>query len=332
MSIKLFNPIFRERFGADIALVQAPIGSATTPELAAAVANAGGVGMLSISWRSARQLDALLDTTNSLTGGPVGINVVLEWPQRDRVAQALHRGVKIISTFWGDPAPYVAPVHDAGAMLVHTVGSEDEAASAVAAGVDVLVAQGVEAGGHVRGVLPLRDLLEAILKRCPGVPVLAAGGIANGADIAAALAAGAMGVWMGTRFVCTTEADAADWYKERIVASGAADTVLTSVFDQGWPDAPHRVLTNSTIRMANGADGNAGPRCGEGDIVATSPRGNSVSRYAFALPGRDLAGDLEAMALYAGTSTERITDIQPAGQLVARLVRDVEHAHASQHA
>ena len=315
-----------DRLGLDVAIVQAPIGSATTAELAAAVANAGGLGMLSISWRSTGQIESLLNATRELTDRPVGVNVVLEWPQRERVALALEKGIKVISTFWGDPGAYVSLVHDAGAVLLHTVGSKEEARRAVAAGVDVLVAQGVEAGGHVTGSVPLRELLASIIDACPGVPVVAAGGLANGADIATQLAGGASGVWMGTRFVCASEANAADVYKARIVASGAADTVVTSVFDQGWPDAPHRVLVNSTIRLSNGKSGVDGPRAGDGDIIATSPGGRFVHRYAFALPTRELVGDLEAMALYAGTSTERIHDVQPAGRLIERLVQETEQA------
>ncbi|MEO8224171.1 MAG: nitronate monooxygenase [Gammaproteobacteria bacterium] len=325
-SSKLSHTVLCDRLGIDVAIVQAPIGSATTPELAAAVANAGGLGMLSVSWRSPQQIASLLAATRVLTSRPVGVNVVLEWPQRERVALALEKGVRIISTFWGDPAPYVSLVHDAGGLLLHTVGSLDEARRAVAAGVDVLVAQGVEAGGHVCGSVPLCDLLADVIAGCPGVPVLAAGGIADGTDVAAALAAGACGVWMGTRFVCASEANAADIYKDRIVASGAADTVLTSVFDQGWPDAPHRVLMNSTFQMSDGSSSAVGPRAGAEDIIATSARGTPVRRYAFALPTRELSGDLEAMALYAGTSTERIHDVQPADRLIERLVRETDEA------
>lgn len=139
----------------EVPIVQAPIGTAATPALAAAVSNAGGLGMLSLSWSSEGQIRRLIQTTRAGSMRPFGINLVLEWPQHERLRVALSEGVRIVSTFWGNPAAYVREVHDAGGVLIHTAGSVEDAASAVAAGVDIIVVQGVEAGGHVCGEMPL---------------------------------------------------------------------------------------------------------------------------------------------------------------------------------
>lgn len=137
--------------GIDLPIIQAPIGSATTPALAAAVSNAGGLGMLAVTWRDSDELRHTLRATRRLTDRPFGVNLVLRWPPAERLAVCLEEGVPVVSFFWGDPAPYVARVHDAGALVMHTVASATEAEQAVAAGVDVVVAQGWEAGGHVWG-------------------------------------------------------------------------------------------------------------------------------------------------------------------------------------
>lgn len=303
--------------GIDVPVVQAPIGNAATPALAAAVSNAGGLGMLSLSWSGTEQIRRLISATRAASQRPFGANFVLEWPQQERLRVALDEGIRIISTFWGNPAGYVGTVHEAGGIVIHTVGSLGDAAAAVAAGVDVLVAQGIEAGGHVHGVTPLHDLLRQIRAAFPDTPLIAAGGIADGRDVQAARAAGAAGVWSGTRFVCATEADAAEIYQQMIIGANAGDTVMTTLFSRGWPDAPHRVLRNSTLRAAE--EGGQDPGTLSADIIARTDRGSPIERYAFALPTRRMTGNLEAMALYAGQSVARIHDVRPAGDIVRSL-------------
>ncbi len=307
----------------EVPIVQAPIGTAATPALAAAVSNAGGLGMLSLSWSSEGQIRRLIQTTRAGSMRPFGINLVLEWPQHERLRVALSEGVRIVSTFWGNPAAYVREVHDAGGVLIHTAGSVEDAASAVAAGVDIIVVQGVEAGGHVCGEMPLLQLLARTKATIPDTPLIAAGGIADATDVAAVRAAGAAGAWLGTRFVCSVEADAAELYQQMIIEADAAATVLTTVFSLGWPDAPHRVLRNSTMRASEAGGGVAMAPAGNAEIVAHTARGAPIERYAFALPTRTMTGNLEAMALYAGHSVDRIRDIRPAGELVRSLAAAV---------
>ena len=308
------------RLGITLPIVQAPIGSASTPELAAAVSNAGGLGMLAGTWRSPEQWREAIELTRTLTSFPFGVNFVLAFDPEARLQIALEAGVTVVSFFWGDPAPWVARVHHAGAIVVHSVGSGEEARSAAGAGVDVLVAQGVEAGGHVRGETPLVQLLAEVRGAAAGVPILAAGGIADASDVRTALVAGADGVWVGTRFVASHESAAHADYKRRLVEATESDTILTDLFDIGWPDAPHRVIRNSTVREWESAGRpSSGQRPGEGKPVAQHRDGRQVMRYEDMPPIEGMSGHLEALPHYAGRSVERIDRVLPAAEIVHRL-------------
>ena len=318
---------FCSRLGMSLPVVQAPVGSATTPELAAAVSGAGGLGVLAVTWTRVERLRERIAATAALTDRPFGVNLVLQWPQDERLAVCLDEGVAVVSTFWGDPAPYVDRVHDAGALHVHTVGSAAEARRAVDAGVDAVVAQGVEAGGHVWGQVSTLALVPAVVDAVGPVPVLAAGGITDGRGLAAVLALGAEAGWLGTRFVASAEADAHPRYQAALCAADETSTAYGTAYDGGWPDAPHRVLRNATVDGWQAAGGPApGARPGEGDVVARSPRGGQVVRYDSALPTRSLEGDLEQMALYAGQGAALVHDVRPAAEIareVAGEARDV---------
>jgi len=281
------------------------------------------LGSVALTWRTSREASTLCDDTLALTGRPFAVNYVLAWPQRDRVALALDAGIRIVWTAWGSPEPHVAEVHSAGGILLHTVGSLEEARTAVDAGVDVLVVQGVEAGGHVRGRHPARELLRQVRDILPAVPAAVAGGIATGAHVAGALTDGAAGVVLGTRFVCSREANVAPLYQQAILAASVGDTLLTELFDKGWPGAPHRVLRNSTVRRwAAAGYPAAGSRPGERDVVAHTREGAPVERYSDVIPTGDMTGDLEALPLYAGESSAFVDDILPAAEIVQRLVHD----------
>ena len=320
----MFETRLTELLGIRYPIVQAPIGSATTPELAAAVSSAGALGAISITWRALAEVDRVIRRTASLTQQPFAANVVLAWPQERRIALALEAGARILWTFWGDPRPHAATAHAAGALLIHTIGSVEEAESAIDAGVDVLVTQGVEAGGHVRGATRWRELLARTIEKAPGIPVVVAGGIATGADVVSALRAGADGACLGTRFVCSREADASPVYQQRIIAATSEDTLLTCLFDKGWSGAPHRVLRNSTVRMWEAAGRPPpGARPGEHDRVAVGAEGTPVERYSDVIPTSRVTGELEALALYAGESCARVHDVAPAADIVGRLAQEL---------
>lgn len=309
--------------GMTVPLVLAPIGSATTPQLAAAVSEAGGLGMLALTWADLDDIRRRVQATRRLTARPFGANLVLQWPQADRLAVCLEEQVRVVSTFWGDPAPYSDLIHQAGAMHVHTVGSAEEAKRAVDGGVDAVVAQGWEAGGHVWGKVATLPLVPAVIDAVHPLPVLAAGGIADGRGLAAVLALGAAAGWVGTRFLLAAEAYVHPEYQAAVSAATETDTVYGVVFDGGWPDAPHRVLRNSTVRRWKAAGKPLAPtRPGEGETVATTATGTRLVRYGDDLPTPGLAGDVEQLALYAGQSTALVDTIRPAAQIVRSIANE----------
>jgi nitronate monooxygenase len=300
-----------------VPVMQAPVGPAATPELAAAVSEAGGLGSLGASWTEPALLREQIRAIRRRTDRPFLVNLVLAFDQEDRLELVCEEGVPIISFSWGIDARVVERAHAAGCLVVAQAGSVAEGRAAVEAGADALIAQGVEAGGHVQGETPLLDLVAGLRG---GVPVVAAGGIADAEGLRRALAAGAEGVVMGTRFLATPEADIHPGYAEHLVAAQPDDTVLTYLFDGGWPGAAHRVLRNSTYRAWEAA-GSPGPgeRPDEGEVVAETD-GVPIERYAADEPRRSTTGEIEAMCLYAGSGVGRITAVEPAAEIVARMV------------
>jgi nitronate monooxygenase len=301
---------FCDLVGCDLPIVQAPIGSATTVELVVAVCEAGGLGMLAGSWLEPDELRAAIAAVRTETARPFGVNLVLHWDQRERVEACLEGGVPLLSFCWGDPAPHVAACHAAGALVLHTVASAAEARHAVRVGVDCIVAQGVEAGGHVWGEVSTLPLVPAVVDAVSPVPVVAAGGIADGRGLAAVLALGAAGAWLGTRFVASAEARAHASWQRRIIGASECSTSLTTLFDRGWEEAPARVLRTPVL---------------EGWESAGRPAGE---RYRDDPP---LPGDPspELRANYAGESAGVVREIAPAGELVRRIVQEAESAIAA---
>jgi NAD(P)H-dependent flavin oxidoreductase YrpB (nitropropane dioxygenase family) len=299
-----------------VPVMQAPVGPAATPELAAAVSEAGGLGSLGASWTEPDLLREQIRAIRRRTDRPFFVNLVLAFDQEERLELVCEEGVPIVSFSWGVDARLVDRAHAAGCLVVAQAGSAAEGRAAVEAGADALIAQGVEAGGHVEGETPL---LELVAQLRGGVPVVAAGGIANADGLRRAQAAGAAGVVMGTRFLATPEADIHPGYAERLVAAGPDDTVRTFLFDGGWPGAAHRVLRNSTYRAWEAAGSpEPGERPNEGEVVAETD-GVLIARYAADEPRRSTTGDIEAMCLYAGRGVSLITAVEPAAEIVARM-------------
>jgi nitronate monooxygenase len=300
-----------------VPVMQAPVGPAATPELAAAVSEAGGLGSLGASWTEPALLREQIRAVRRRTDRPFLLNLVLDFDQEERLELLCEEGVPIVSFSWGIDARLVERAHAAGCLVVAQAGSVAEGRAAIDAGADALIAQGVEAGGHVQGETPLLELVAGLRG---GVPVVAAGGIADAEGLRRALAAGAAGVVMGTRFLATPEADIHPAYAQQLVAAEPDDTVLTYLFDGGWPGAAHRVLRNSTYEEWEAAGGpEPGERPNEGEIVAETD-GVPIARYAADEPRRSTTGEIEAMCLYAGRGVGAITSVEPAAEIVARLV------------
>jgi NAD(P)H-dependent flavin oxidoreductase YrpB (nitropropane dioxygenase family) len=305
-------------------IFQAPMAGAITPQLASAVANYGGLGMVPLGNWPLENCEKLIDETLALTDKAIGVNLILEWDQNERLAMSLKKGIKYIWFFWGDPSPFVKKIHEHGAKIISTVGCADEAKRAVDAGVDVIVAQGWEAGGHVWGEVATMPLVPTVVDAVEGkVPVVAAGGIADGRGLAAALALGAEGVVLGTRLLSSLEAGIHEQYKNRIVNAKETDTVYTDLFDKGWPNAYMRVLRNSTYeKWLNAGKPPSGKRPGEHDIITQFSPDKPVERYSYFMPSPVMKGDLEPLANYAGQSVGLVKNIKSAHEILDEVVEE----------
>lgn len=301
--------------------MQAPVGSAATARLASEVSRAGGLGSLGASWTDPGVLRERIRSIARVTDRPFCINLVLDFEQEERLEVALEERAPIVSFSFGLRPQLISRAHAGGARVLVQVGSVDTARAAADAGADALVVQGCEAGGHVQAVVGLLPLL-AEVRRAVSLPLLAAGGIGDPASARAALASGALAVVMGTRFLATEESDAHPRYKARLTEAEARDTVLTELFDVGWPSSPHRVIRNSTYdRWEAAGSPPSGERPGEGEEVASG-----VPRYASNPPLAGTDGDIESMAMYAGRSVGAIAEVEPAAGIVERFaaaLRDV---------
>jgi NAD(P)H-dependent flavin oxidoreductase YrpB (nitropropane dioxygenase family) len=315
-----------KRLGIEFPIVLAPMGGAVGPSLAAAVSNAGGLGILPLWSADIDTLRTSIRTTRSLTSAPFAVNLNMEFPQEDRLEACLEEGAPIISFFWQDPAPLIKRAKDAGVRVMHTVGDAESAKRAVDDGVDVIVAQGWEAGGHVRGMVATMPLVPAVVDQVGDVPVVAAGGIADGRGLAAALALGAGAGWIGTRFLASEEATIHPDYRKRVLESSENDTVhVADLFDGGWPNAPHRVLRNSTVAAWESAGRpQPGERPGEGEVVATSPSRGEIIRYRSYTPGADATGEIEALSMWAGQTSALVRRVQPASEIVGEIMAEAK--------
>ena len=302
---------FTELAGCRVPIQQAPMGSVSTSALAVAVADAGGVGSITAMGFTATELDKVLSGLTARTTGILAANFLTEQIDREAVAAAAAR-VQIVDFFWADPDPALVEVaHRGGALACWQVGSLDEARAAADAGCDVVVVQGIEAGGHIRGHSPLLLLLESVLGALD-LPVLAAGGIGDGRAFAAVLAAGADGARVGTRFVAATESGAHPEYKQAVADAGAGSTQITGAF----PVCPlcatvprARVLRSCIHALRDLAGDTVGETTMGGQRISV-PKGHGLP------PGTAATGHIRAMAMYAGESAASITAVEPAAQIL----------------
>lgn len=295
-------------------ILNAPMGGGDAPgELAAAVSEAGGLGLIGgttkdgVPW-----LVNQIRRARELTDRPFGVGVISHFPgAADLMQAALDEGVRIIAHSFADPTPFVGTAHDAGALVLCQVRTVEGARLAARAGVDVVTAQGTEAGGHTGRVSTL-PLIPAVVDAVAPVPVVAAGGIADGRGVAAALMLGADGVWIGTRFIATTESGVSDSYRDRVLASSADDTVLTEVFDlaigRPWPDGvAGRAIANQFSDRWHGREDALRAWAGDhrDEYLALGPE-----------------AEIEERPVWAGEGTSLVTEVDSAGQVVATLVAE----------
>ena len=304
---------FTERFGIDHPIMAAPMGGLSDGPLAAAVSNAGALGSLQAMHRTkdASWVVEQVAVARDATTRPFAVGFITEFIRFDpgRFEAVIDQRVPVLALSFGDPGPYIAAAHDAGSLVICQVQTVQQAVAAVDAGADALAAQGTEAGGHT-GTMGLLPLLGTVLDRCLDVPVLAAGGVANGRTLAGVLAMGADGAWIGSAFIATTEASPDDARtKDLIVASDGADTVLTHAYDildgLPWPTGiGDRVRANRfTARW-------------DGQEEALRAQRGTVERPA--------GDDLDERDVRYGQSAAFVHAVRPVAELVQAIVADDE--------
>jgi len=315
---------FCDLVGMEHPVVQAPMGGAVGPAMAAAVSEAGGLGMIPLWGEELPEVRLLYRQTRSLTARPFGVNLNVAFTDEARLALCLEEGARIVSFFWEEPGPLIAMARDAGAVVLQTVASAADARRAVDAGADAVVAQGWEAGGHVRGTVSTLALVPAVADAVPGTPVVAAGGVSDGRALAAVMALGASAGWVGTRFLAAEETEIHPDYRARLLAASENDTAyFDRLFDIGWEGAPHRVIRNSTVRNWEAAGRPVpGSRPGEGDVLARAGDGSPLHRYEVVTPKPNFTGDIEAMSMWCGQGVAQVKKVQPAREILQEMVAE----------
>jgi NAD(P)H-dependent flavin oxidoreductase YrpB (nitropropane dioxygenase family) len=304
---KLQTPVC-DLLGIQIPILQAGMSTYTTPELVAAVSNSGGLGIIGGLFRDADELRDEILKVRELTSRPFGVNHVISQLEPDAMEVTVELRVPVLSLSWGNADEIVRRAHDAGMKVVHQVNTPEEAGRAAAGGADVIVAQGAEGGGHV-GAMSTLPLVPQVVDVVNGVPVLAAGGIADGRGLAAVILLGAQGALIGTRFLATPEASGRGHSKDVILNAMGSQTVANKFFDDvmglRWPGALLRAIRNPLLdRWAQ--------RQQDWTLAADQIRPSLEAALA--------AGDF----VVAGESAGLIHDIVPAGDLVARIAKEAE--------
>lgn len=306
-------------------VILAGMGGVSRSALVAAVSNAGGYGFLGMVRESPELIVDEINKVREMTDQEFGVNIIPAATDPDllekQIRVCIQQQVASVCLFWDVFPELIKRLKDAGIIVAHQVGSMQDAEQAQSAGVHLLIAQGNEAGGHVRGLSALRDLLPEILQ-VSDVPVLASGGIVSGEDLAEMLLAGAHGVSVGTAFLATKESFAHDYHKQRIVNSQQNETILTNLFHINWPfGALTRVLQNSTTRK----NINNKSSCNEEKIIIGVDDARPVYLYSTDSPLQSTTGDLEAMAIFAGCGAYRINKIESAANRLRTMVNDAQN-------
>jgi nitronate monooxygenase len=324
---------FCELFGIEYPIVCAGMGNIALANLAAAVSEAGGLGTIAMPGMSPDAMAAEISAARKITAKPVVVNQLIPFLRPGILETLANQPISAVTLFWGDPAEYIPACKTLGLKVIWQCGSALEAAAAKRAGADAIIAQGFEAGGHVRGVVTTFALIPEVRDAIGDLPMLAAGGISDGRGLVAALALGADGAVFGTRFLASRESSAHRDYKQAVLDAHASDTVHTKLFDIGWPDAAHRVIRTPLVEAWERAGSPASPnRAGEGEAIAHLRRGGvdaPLQRYSVNPPSDSVEGDITGLPFYAGQSVSMIDKIAPAGEIVRQIAAEAHDVIAS---
>jgi NAD(P)H-dependent flavin oxidoreductase YrpB (nitropropane dioxygenase family) len=322
-----------EQYGLEVPFASAGMGFVAMPELAA-VSNAGGLGLLGVAPAPPPAMQAMIQAIKQLTSRPFGVDLIIADTAFGPATTTEHievcgeEGIKVVVFFWNlPPVAWVDQLHAAGVKVWMQVGSVEGALEAVQIGADAIIAQGSEAGGHNHSRVALFSLVPAIVDAVAPVPVIAAGGIADGRTAAAALALGAEGVCVGTRLVASREGYAHEEYKRRIVVATAADSVRTSIFGPEWPDQPMRVIRNRVVSEWTGRDERTLPPPDSPQFIGHTLVGGQeypMPKFAAILPTPETSGDFDEMCLAAGESAGLVKEVKPAAEIVHEIMNGAE--------
>ena len=324
---------FCDLFDIEYPIVCAGMGTVALAKLAGAVSEAGGLGTIAMPGFPPEAIAAEISAARKITARPIVVNQLIPFLQPGTFESLAKQPISAVTLFWGNPAEHVPACKALGLKVIWQCGSADEAAAAKRAGADAIIAQGFEAGGHVRGVVTTFALVPEVRDAIGDLPMLAAGGISDGRGLAAAIALGADGAVFGTRFLASLESVAHPQYKQAVLDAHASDTVHTKLFDIGWPDAAHRVIRTPLVDAWNRAGSPAAPnRPGEGEVIARLRHGGidlPLPKYAVNCPTEAVEGDISGLPFYAGQSVSTIHKILPAGEIVRQIAAEARDVIAS---
>ena len=321
-----------KEYGLSVPIISAGMAFIANADLAIAVSKTGALGQMSGSGFPIDYLKSQIQKIKTeLKGKPFGINFIPRFTQIEHIEVCIVEKVPVVIFFWDDvPAPYIKRLKESKVKIWIQIGSLAEAKFAVEAGADALIVQGYEAGGHNRSTASAFSLLPNIKKALPKIPLIVAGGIADGQGLAAALTLGADAVSVGTRFLATPESNAHPEYKRRVVAAEVHDTVHHNIFGFDFPDATVRGIRNKIVAEYEGKDypapyANKKPE--DFPIIGQSAMG-PIRRFSGVLPTPETTGDFEQMSLLAGESVGLIKDIKPVSEIVSQMVKEAKECLA----
>jgi nitronate monooxygenase len=315
-----------ETLGIRVSLFQSGMGGVAGPDLACAVSEAGAAGCMGGYKLVGDALSTMLKRLIAGTDRPVGVNLIPEVVGPDelarQVAQVLDETPRhvYLSLFGMAEDTVFERIIGAGRRLVVQVGTVDDGVRAAELGA-IVVAQGIEAGGHLLGTSNRDALVAELRELLPAGCLIAAGGIGSPAEAARAIAAGADGVLLGTAFVVARESMAHPYFKSAVRSSGEADTVITDVYEIGWPGRRHRVLATAVTRDPDQPKNFIGRTVVEGKPYV-------VPRFSAAVPTTTTSGRIEEMAMYCGLSCAAVSQELPAADIVAEFARIFPGAEA----
>ena len=329
----MFQTPVTARFGLTTPILNAGMAMVAGPELGAAVSNAGGLGMLGGAMAPPEGLRAMIAATRALTPRDFGVDLIGDFVAPEHINVLIEERVALTVFFWTIPSgTEIARLTDAGLDVWAQVGTVAEARDAVANGVTGLVVQGSESGGHTRSEASTMTLFPRIRALFPDLPLVCAGGIVDGATMAAALALGADAVWCGSRFLASAEANAHADYQRKVTEACVGDTEVTTLYGPEWPDQPMRVIRTPAYDQARGREAEVTRIVAEHGLLAGSVTSGGervpMPRYSAILPMRDFEGDIDQCCLTAGQGAGNIAAVKPAAQILREMTDGAAAAFA----